>query len=100
MTAVNRIELLHTRLNQALSPQHLEIIDDSHQHAGHAGARNGGHFQAIIVSAGFAGKTPVQRHRLVFAAIDDLMNTEVHALSLQAFTPEEYAANALAAGPA
>jgi BolA family transcriptional regulator, general stress-responsive regulator len=85
----DRAALIEQRLRAALEPEHLEIVDDSAAHAGHAGAREGGHFTAHIVSSAFTGKTPIQRHRLVNAAIADLMHREIHALSIRARTPEE-----------
>lgn len=85
----DRVALIERRLRDALTPETLEIIDDSAAHAGHAGAREGGHFTVRVVAAAFAGKTPIQRHRLVNAAVTDLMRREIHALSIQARTPEE-----------
>lgn len=74
-----------------LAPQQLELIDDSHLHAGHAGARSGGgHYRLIIVSAAFSGKNTVTRHRLVYEALGDLMRNDIHALAIQARTPEEH----------
>ena len=87
-----RIERMRELLTEALAPRHLAIIDDSHRHAGHAGARGGqGHFSVDIVSAAFAGKLPLARHRLVYAALDDLMQADIHALSIRARTPDEAA---------
>lgn len=83
-----RIDMIRERINKSFSPTHLEIIDDSHKHAGHASAGGAGHFTVIVTSAEFAGKTPIQRHRMVFAALDDIMGDEIHALSIQASTPE------------
>ena len=89
MTAA-RVALLETRLRSALAPERLEIIDDSAAHAGHAGAREGGHFTIRLISAAFVGKTLIQRHRLINAAVADLMRREIHALSIaQAQTPDE-----------
>ena len=85
----DRATLIEHRLRTALAPERLVIVDDSAAHAGHAGARDGGHFTVQIVSAAFAGKTPIQRHRLVHAAVADLMHREIHALSIRAWTPEE-----------
>ena len=74
----------------ALQPQMLDIEDESHLHAGHAGARNGGgHYRLHIVAAAFAGKNTVARHRMIYDAAGDLMRGAVHALSIRAFTPEE-----------
>ena len=74
----------------ALEPLQLEIIDESHKHAGHAGAREGGgHYLMRIVSAQFAGKNTVARHRMIYSAMGDLMKHEIHALTLQALAPDE-----------
>ena len=85
----DRLALIEQRLRTALEPERLAIADDSAAHVGHAGAREGGHFTVHIVSSAFAGKTPVQRHRLVNAAVADLIGREIHALSIRAWTPEE-----------
>lgn len=75
---------------QALQPQHLDIIDESHKHAGHEGARDGrGHFALDIVSESFAGLAPLARHRRVYQAMGDMMQTDIHALSIRARTPAE-----------
>ena len=85
-----RVARIEARLRQQLAPESLEVIDDSAQHAGHAGARGGGgHFTVTLVSNRFAGQNPLQRHRLVYEALGDLMKTEIHALSVRALTPEE-----------
>ncbi|MBK8182379.1 MAG: BolA family transcriptional regulator [Candidatus Competibacteraceae bacterium] len=85
-----RVTLIEERLRTALAPERLEIVDDSAAHAGHAGAREGGHFTIRIVTTAFAGKTLIQRHRLIHAAVADLMRREIHALSIQkAQTPDE-----------
>ena len=83
-----RMAMIRERLEAALAPESIEIIDESHKHAGHASAGGAGHFEVKIVSAAFEGKGPVQRHRMVFEAVGDLMQTEVHALSIQADTPK------------
>ena len=82
------VEKLRQRL-QTLEPAHLDIHDDSARHAGHAGAREGGHFNVLIVSAKFAGLGTLQRHRLVYDAAADLMQNGIHALSISAKTPQE-----------
>jgi len=85
-----RIGRMRTLLAEALHPERLEIIDDSHRHAGHAGARGGqGHFTVEIVSAAFAGLSPIARHRAVYAALGDMMTTDIHALAIRARTPDE-----------
>jgi BolA family transcriptional regulator, general stress-responsive regulator len=74
-----------------LAPQHIEIIDDSALHAGHAGARSGGgHYRLTIVSDAFSGQNIVARHRAIFQALGDLMTTRVHALSINAKSPDEF----------
>lgn len=77
-------------LAATLAPEDLLIKDQSHLHAGHAGAQEGkGHFDVRIVSKAFAGKSLIQRHRLVYDALGDLMETEIHALKIQAKSPDE-----------
>lgn len=89
MTA-ERIDMIRARLERELQPVALEIIDESAKHAGHAGAASGGgHFIVTIVASAFQDKTLIQRHRLVYDAVDDIMHREIHALSIQAKTPEE-----------
>jgi BolA protein len=84
----NTGELLAARL-ASLAPLSLEIEDESHRHAGHAGARDGGHFRVAIVAAVFSGKGTLARHRLVYDAAGDLMRGRIHALSIHARAPEE-----------
>lgn len=89
MTA-ERIEMIRERLTSSLQPTALDIIDESAKHAGHAGAASGGgHFIVNIVATAFRDKTLIQRHRLVYDAVDDIMHSEIHALSIQAKTPDE-----------
>jgi BolA protein len=91
---INRVDLIKERLTAAIQLSHIDIIDDSSKHAGHVGARDGGgHFNVNIVSSEFSDKSLIQRHRIVYAAVDDLMNTEIHALSINAQTPEEFSSN-------
>lgn len=86
----SRVELIRERLTAALNPTSLDIVDESHKHVGHAGARSGGgHFDVTIVAEQFAGKTLIERHRLVYSALGEAMNKEIHALSIKAYTPEE-----------
>lgn len=74
----------------ALNPMNLEIIDESHKHAGHAGARDGGgHYVLNIVSAQFSGNNTVARHRMIYSALGEMMKREIHALAIQARTPDE-----------
>ncbi len=75
---------------QALQPVTLELVDDSHRHAGHEGARDGrGHFSLDIVSAAFAGLAPLARHRRVYAALGEMMQSDIHALTIRARSPDE-----------
>lgn len=76
-------------LEGAFAPAVLEIVDDSARHAGHPGARGGGHFRVTLVSAAFRGRSALERHRLVYAAVAPLMESAVHALNIIARTPEE-----------
>lgn len=85
----DRVKLIQDTLNQALTPAFLDIEDDSAAHAGHAGNTGGGHYNVMIVSDQFTGLTPIQRHRKVYEAVDHLMKTEIHALSLVTKTPSE-----------
>jgi len=79
------------QLQTAFTTTYLEVIDESHQHMGHRGAREGGgHFAVTIVSPQFSNQPLIQRHRMVYAALNELMNTVIHALSIQAQTPEEF----------
>lgn len=82
------VECLRERL-ASLEPLSIDILDESHRHAGHAGAKDGGHYQLTIVSKAFSGKNTVARHRLVYAAAGDLMRGRIHALGIHAFAPDE-----------
>lgn len=85
-----RIDKIRERINAALQPDALEIVDESHKHVGHAGARDGrGHFQVTIVSDRFKDLPLIERHRLVYDAVGDLMATDIHALSIKALTSSQ-----------
>jgi BolA protein len=88
MTA-ERISRIRAALERELAPTQLDIYDDSAKHAGHAGAREGGHFRVRLVSEAFRGKNAIERHRLVFGAVAELMSRDIHALNIDAKTPEE-----------
>lgn len=84
------MRLIRERLEQALAPSALEVVDEGHKHIGHAGARDGrGHFCVRVVSSAFAGKAPLARHRMVYDALGTLMESDIHALSVEAKTEEE-----------
>jgi BolA protein len=84
-----RAASIRARLERQLAPSRLEIRDDSAKHAGHPGAREGGHFRVDIVSEQFRGRSLLERHRLVYQALGELMGTQIHALAVNAHTPEE-----------
>lgn len=78
-------------LNEAFHPELLEIVDNSSAHAGHAGARSGGgHYHVTIVADAFEGKSLVQRHQLIYKALDDMMKHQIHALGINALSPSEH----------
>jgi len=81
---------IRTRLQQRFAPLALEVRDDSAAHAGHAGARDGrGHFSVRIISSQFASLGRVERHRMVYGALGELMQSDIHALSITALAPDE-----------
>ncbi|WP_329743097.1 BolA family protein [Dyella sp. A6] len=80
------VEEIRRRLAAALAPLELEVLDEGHKHAGHANAGKG-HFHVHIVSAAFAGVLPIKRHRMIYAALDGLMDQGIHALSIDAKAP-------------
>ncbi|HJU38254.1 MAG TPA: BolA family protein [Tahibacter sp.] len=85
-----RVDLLRERLTAALAPRELDVVDESHKHVGHEGARDGrGHFRVRVVADAFRGKPPLARHRMVYEAVGDLMQTDVHALAIEARAPED-----------
>ena len=87
---MNRIDLIRAALTAAFAPTHLVIEDQSAAHAGHAGAADGrGHFSVEIVAGAFAGQPALARHRMVYAALGELMQTDIHALSVRAAAPGE-----------
>jgi BolA protein len=87
----SRAEQIRVLLESRFQPTALEIIDDSWKHAGHAGAKEhgGGHFSVEIVSEHFAGKSRVQRHRMVYATLEKLFGPTIHAVNIRALSPEE-----------
>ena len=83
-----RINLIKKSL-EFLNPVKIDIKDQGHLHVGHAGAKSGCHFDLLIVSHEFEGKTHVERHKIIYQALDILMKTEIHALSIKALSPSE-----------
>ncbi|MDD1627470.1 MAG: BolA family transcriptional regulator [Methylococcaceae bacterium] len=82
-------EQIKQLLNDAFKPELLEIIDNSAAHAGHAGAKSGGHYHVTIVAEAFEGKSLVQRHQLIYKALGDMMKQQIHALGINALSPSE-----------
>jgi BolA protein len=89
VSAPSTAQRIEEALRAAFAPSVLEIRDDSAQHAGHAGAREGGHYTVILVSERFAGLSRVARHRLVYDSLGPLMRAGIHALAIEARTPDE-----------
>lgn len=86
----NRKSTIEGKLNDALAPDYVQVKDQSHLHAGHAGAKEGkGHFEVTIVSESFAGVNRIGRHRMIFDALGEFMETDIHALRINAFSPSE-----------
>jgi BolA protein len=86
---MDRIEAIKERITTKLQPVQLDIVDESHLHAGHSGHGGAGHFAVTITAETFNGKSLIERHRLVYLAVDDLMKTEIHALSIKAISTNE-----------
>jgi BolA protein len=85
-----RTEIIKDTLTSALQPKFIEVLDDSQAHAGHEGAKSGGgHFYLTIVSEEFENKSRIQRHQLIYKALGSMMQSDIHALGLKAFTPKE-----------
>ena len=83
-------DLIRERL-APLNPAAVHVVDDSASHAGHAGAAaGGGHFQLTVVSEQFAGKNLIARHRMIYTALADLMHQQIHALQIEALTPDQF----------
>jgi len=89
---IDRVAAIREKLQSAFTPDHLKIVDESHFHAGHEGAKEGkGHFNVSMVSDQFAGKSMINRHKMVYEVLADLLESDIHALSIKAKTQEEFA---------
>lgn len=87
-----RVARIDAQLRQALDATHVEVVDESEHHVGHAGAASGaGHFRVCVVSQSFEGKARLAAQRLVYAALADMMESEIHALAIRTFTPDDWA---------
>ena len=86
-----RVDNIRQTLEAVLAPTRLDIEDDSHRHAGHAGAKGGGHYRVYVVSTKFSGRTLIARHRMIYEALAEQMKGDIHALSIVAKAPEEAA---------
>ena len=86
---MDRIEAIRESITNQLQPTQLDIVDESHLHAGHSGHGGAGHFAVSITADAFNDKSLIERHRLVYLAVDDLMKTEIHALSIKATSTDE-----------
>ena len=83
-----RVQLIQKHLESELSPDSLEIVDESHLHVGHTGSRDGkGHFKVVISANQFKGISLIDRHKLVYGALASLMETDIHALSIETHIP-------------
>ncbi len=91
MNAEQRLHEIQRRLEEELSPESLQVEDESHLHVGHEGAKSGlGHFRVLVVSDKFKSLSLIKRHRLIYQAMGDLMQSDIHALTIEAFTPDEF----------
>lgn len=90
MNPTERLPEIERRLEDSFSPESLLVEDESHLHAGHAGARDGrGHFRVSIVAEAFEGMSPIKRHRAIYTSMGDLMQSDIHALSIEALASSE-----------
>lgn len=91
MTPQQRLETIQQRLSDAFNPESLVVDDESHLHVGHEGAKDGrGHFRVTLVSDVFKGQQMLARHRAIYGALGELMQTDIHALSIEAFSSDEF----------
>jgi BolA protein len=89
MNAPSTQDLIRTSLEAAFQPAQLIVRDDSHHHIGHVGAAGGGHFHVTVESAQFAGQSRISRHRQVYAVLNPLIGSKIHALAIEAIAPGE-----------
>jgi BolA protein len=90
VNTAQRLNEIRRRLDAAFQPVVMDVTDEGHHHVGHEGAKDGrGHFRVHIVAAAFAGRSPIQRHRMIYQALGGLMQSDVHALAIDARAPDE-----------
>jgi len=90
MNPLERRKEIIRRLNEAFKPESLGVDDEGHLHEGHEGAKDGrGHFRVLIIADAFSGKSMIERHRMVYRAMDEMMRLDIHALAIDAWSPEE-----------
>lgn len=89
MQTHERVDAIYQQLQERFHPQQLEVIDESHMHVGHPGHQGAGHFAIVIAAEAFKGKSLIERHRMVYEALADLMGPEIHALRIKAILPDE-----------
>ncbi len=90
MNPLERKNEIKRRLSKAFNPETLGVDDESHLHEGHEGAKDGrGHFRVLIIASAFEGKTQIERHRMIYRALDDMMRLDIHALAIDAWSPDE-----------
>lgn len=90
MDTKQRLEAIRQRIADAMDPEELVVEDEGHLHIGHEGARDGrGHFRVFVVAECFDGLSMIQRHRKIYEAMGDLMNSDIHALAIEAYSSKE-----------
>lgn len=90
MDTEQRLEAIRQRIDVAIRPEELVVDDEGHLHVGHEGAKDGrGHFRVFVVADGFRGQSMIRRHRMIYDALGDLMTTDIHALAIDAYSPDE-----------
>ena len=90
MNPLERKKEITRRLTEAFKPETLGVEDESHLHVGHEGAKDGrGHFRVLIISDHFEGKSQIERHRMIYRSLDEMMRLDIHALAIDAWCPDE-----------
>jgi len=88
---MNRIDRIQNQLKSFFDPEYLKLIDESHLHKGHIGAQDGkGHYRLNMVSTQFLNTSPIERHRMIFKALEEMMETDIHALTINASPPIQH----------